>query len=68
MERLEQFEIWVANGERWEFVAAFTDFDVASAVFRNRTYRQKLVHAVYEAGRKTAEDVLAELGSTRTQP
>lgn len=68
MPRFEQYEVWAARGEKWELVAAFTDFDVASAVFGNRTYRQRLIHAVYEDGKKTAEDVIAELGSTRTAP
>ena len=68
MANYEQYEIWVANKDKWEFVAAFSDFDIASAVFRNRSYRQKLIHAVYDQGKKIAEDTLAEVGSTRESP
>ena len=64
----EQYEIWVENQGKWERVAFFRDFDIASALFSNRTYRQKLVHATYdENGRKLAEETLAEIGRTREQ-
>jgi hypothetical protein len=64
----EQYEIWVENAGKWERLAFFRDFDVASAVFANRNYRQKLVHATYdENGRKVAEETLAEIGRTREQ-
>jgi hypothetical protein len=64
----EQFEIWVENAGKWERLAFFRDFDVASAVFGNRNYRQKLVHATYdENGKKVAEETLAEIGRTREQ-
>jgi hypothetical protein len=68
MARWEQFEVWVFNKGKWELVAQFNEFDVASAVFRNRTYRQKLVHAVYEDGNRVSEDIMAELGRTREEP
>jgi len=41
---------------------------VASAVARNYTYRMKLVHAVFEDGRRVQEETLAELGATRHKP
>jgi hypothetical protein len=68
MARWEQFEVWVFNKGKWELVAQFNEFDVASAVFRNRTYRQKLVHAVYENDQRVSEDTMAELGRTREEP
>lgn len=64
----EQFEIWVENHGRWDRVAFFRNFDVASAVFANRTYRQKLLHVTYdENGKKLAEETLAEIGRTREE-
>jgi hypothetical protein len=56
------------NKGKWELIAHFNDFDVASAVFKNRTYRQRLVHAVYEDGKVLKKDVIAEVGSTREEP
>ncbi len=64
----DQFEIWAENKGRWELVAWFVDFEVASAVFRNRTYRQRLIHAVYEDGKLSRQDVVAEVGNTRQEP
>ena len=68
MSRWEQYEIWVLTKGKWEVVAHFSDMEVASAVFKNRTYRQKLVHAVYEDGNRVREDVMAEVGRTREEP
>jgi hypothetical protein len=68
MSRWEQYEVWVYNRGKWDLLAHFTNMEVASAVFKNRTYRQKLVHAVYEDGNRVSEDVMAELGRTREEP
>jgi hypothetical protein len=62
----EQYEIWVDNHGKWERVAFFTHFDVASAVFSTRSYRQRLIHATYDDnGKKVSEETLAEIGRTR---
>lgn len=62
----EQFEVWTQNGgNRWEMIGAFNDFEIASAVARNRSSKMRLVHAVYENGKVLEKDVLAELGATR---
>jgi hypothetical protein len=66
--RVEQYEIWVDNHGKWEMIAWFTSFDVASAVFATRSYRQRLVRATYEDGRLMQQEVLAELGRTREEP
>jgi hypothetical protein len=66
--RWEHFEVWAEKGGQWQLVAAFLDFNVASAVARNYTYRMKLVHAVFEDGRRVTEETLAELGATRQKP
>jgi len=66
--RWEHFEVWAEKAGKWELIAAFLDFDVASAVARNYTYRMKLVHAVFEDGRRVQEETLAELGATRHKP
>jgi hypothetical protein len=65
MEQWEQFEIWQQNGAQWEMLAFFLDFDVASAVARNRSSRMRLVHAIYQDGVVVNQQVLAELGATR---
>lgn len=67
MARWEQFEVWTQNGSnRWEMIAAFSDFEVASAVARNRSNKMRLIHAIYENGKVLERDVLAEVGATRT--
>jgi hypothetical protein len=66
--RSEQYEIWVDNRGKWELVASFTDMDVAAAVFSTRSYRQRLLHTIYEDGRLVQQDVLAEVGRTREEP
>ncbi len=68
MARWEQYEVWVLTKGKWELVAHFSDMEIASSVFKNRTYRQKLVHAVYEDGNRLSEDVMAEVGRTREEP
>ena len=68
MGRWEQYEVWVLTKGKWELVAHFSDMEIASSVFKNRTYRQKLVHAVYEDGNRVSEDVMAEVGRTREEP
>ena len=67
-ERWDLYEIWVMNKGKWEFIASFIDFDVASAVFRNRTYRQRMLHVVYEGATMVKQDVIAEVGTTREEP
>jgi hypothetical protein len=66
--RTEQYEIWVDHHGKWEMVAGFASLDVASAVFANRTYRQRLMRAIYEDGKLVQQEVLAEVGRTREQP
>lgn len=63
--RWEHFEVWADKKGRWELIGAFLDHDVASAVARNYTYRMKVVHAVFEDGKRIEEQTLVELGSTR---
>ena len=67
MARWEQFEVWTQNGSnRWEMIAAFSDFEIASAVARNRSSKMRLIHAIYENGKVMERDVLSEVGATRT--
>jgi hypothetical protein len=49
-------------------LASFLDFEVASAVARNRSSKMKLILATYEDSTVVAKDVIAELGATRTEP
>ncbi len=66
MSRFEQFEVWVFQNNRWELIAAFFDFDTASAVAANRNSRVRLIHAIYENGRVVSSDTLAEIGNIRS--
>lgn len=67
MARWEQFEVWAQNGTKWEMVAAFNDFELASALARTRGSRMRLIHTVYEDQRIVEQNVLAELGTTRSE-
>jgi len=67
MARWEQFEVWAQNGAQWEMLAAFHDFELASSILRTRSNRTRLIHAVYEDGKVIERDILAELGSTRSE-
>lgn len=67
MERWEQYEIWApTSGEsRWQLVAAFHDFDVASAVAKARGSHVRLIHAKYVDGKLAEQQVILDLGKTR---
>ena len=66
MARWEQFEVWTQTGDKWEMLASFHDFELASAMARNRSSKMRLIHAVYENGKVVERDILAELGATRS--
>ncbi len=68
MARWEQYEIWVQNGSKWEMLASFQDFEIASGVARNRSSKMKLMLVTYEDGNAVSKDVIAELGNTRGEP
>ena len=68
MAQFDQFEVWRLNGERWEFSAAFYDFEIASAVARSRGRGVRLLHVTYENGVALAQEVLFEIGSPREHP
>ena len=65
MEQFEQYEVWELHSSRWRFVASFSDFAIANELARRRTYRARLIHAVYEGAQRVREDILVELGATR---
>jgi hypothetical protein len=67
MDQWEQFEIWQQKDSQWEMLAFFQDFDVASAVARTRSSGMRLVHSFYQDGAVIDQQVLAELGATRTR-
>jgi hypothetical protein len=69
--RFEQYEVWAltpGNGTRWEMVAAFQDFDVASAIASRRGRGVRLIQTVYEDGKVVEQHVLAEVGAIRDNP
>ncbi|MGE5112608.1 MAG: hypothetical protein ACM3JB_17215 [Acidobacteriaceae bacterium] len=61
----EQFEVLQLHENKWELVAAFQDLDLATEVARNRRSNVRMVRAVYEDGKRTSEEILLDLGSTR---
>lgn len=67
MDRWEQFEIWApsAGDSQWQLVAAFHDFDVASAVAKGRENSVRLIRAVYVDGKLAEQHVLLDRGKTR---
>ena len=68
MPRIEQYEIWALNGDKWELASVFREFDVASAVARARGSGVRLMHVVYEDGKVVEKQVIAEIGATREHP
>ncbi len=68
MARFEQFEIWEFNRDRWEFLAAFPDFEIANAMARGRSYRVRLMRVVYEDAKSVEQEVITEIGATRQTP
>ena len=68
MAQFAQFEIWENHGGRWEFVASFTDLDLANAIARQRSYRVRLMKVLYQDGRAVQQEVLTEIGATRQAP
>ena len=66
MARLEQFEVWCFDNNRWELVAAFFDQDVAAAVAQSRKSRVRLILAKYEDGQPVAQELIAEIGDIRS--
>jgi hypothetical protein len=64
----EQFEVWRLNGERWELVASFPEFEIANAVARKRSRDVRLIHAVYDGGTLIQKKVLLDLGVPRERP
>ena len=67
MEQWEQYEIWApaSDPSRWQFVAAFHDFDVASAVAKARGSHVRLIHAKYVGGKLAEQQVILDVGKTR---
>lgn len=65
MSRFEQYEVWEFNTGKWELVATFRDFDIASVLAHRRTYRVRLMRVIYENGEPVQQDILTEIGATR---
>jgi hypothetical protein len=68
MAEWDQYEVWVEKRGKWELVASFREFAVASAVARNYSYRMRLIHAHYDNDKLLRQDVIAEVGTTREHP
>lgn len=61
----EQFQVWVLDNGHWQIIGAFHDFDPANALARARNNRVRLMRVLFEDGKLTNSDVLAEIGATR---
>lgn len=68
MASFEQFEVWGLSGDKWELVASFHEFEIASTVARKRGRGVRLLHVTYDGGRPVAQEVLFEVGSPREHP
>ncbi len=55
----------MADG-KWEFVSSFPDFELAYSVARNRTARVRLLKVTYEDSVSLEQEMIAEVGDTRT--
>ena len=66
--RFQQFEVWQMNEGKWEFVSAFPEFDVAYSVAKNRKNRVRLLKVTYEDGASVEQEVIAEVGTIRSDP
>lgn len=53
------------NQGKWEFIAAFREFEIANVLAHRRSYRVRLMHVVYEDSKPVQQDVLTEIGATR---
>lgn len=68
MANFQQFEIWQDSEGRWEYIASFLNFDTAYAMTKNRGNQVRLLRVTYDNGQPVAQEVIAELGTTRVQP
>jgi hypothetical protein len=66
--RFQQFEVWQLNEGRWQFVSSFPEFDVAYSIAKNRKHRVRLLKVTYENGAVLEQEVIAEVGTTRSEP
>jgi hypothetical protein len=64
----QQFEVWQMSKDRWEQVASFVDFDVAYGLTKNRTSQVRLLKVTYEGDGTAQQEVIAEVGATRSEP
>jgi hypothetical protein len=64
----QQYEVWAEKKGQWGKVASFREFDLASTVLRNYTYRMRLVRVDYQDGVAVLNEVLVEVGATRQEP
>ena len=65
MTRWEQFEVWAFRDEKWQLIAWFRQFELASAMLSSRGTNVKLIHVTYENDRRVQEETLAELRGNR---
>ena len=70
MAKWEQYEVWAQSGnqDKWDMIAAFPSFEVASGLLNQRGKGVRLVRAQYEGETRLELQVMAEIGNTRTEP
>ncbi|HLJ90602.1 MAG TPA: hypothetical protein VKZ53_27585 [Candidatus Angelobacter sp.] len=67
MIRTEQYEVWTQKGERWEMLGSFQELDMATALTKNRSGRQRIICVTYEYGKMISQESIAELGTPRAE-
>ncbi|HMK29679.1 MAG TPA: hypothetical protein VK473_08360 [Terriglobales bacterium] len=68
MARFQQYEIMHQTGNRWELLATFHDLSLAQGLAQNRGSRVRLMRVTYEDSTAVEQEVIAEVGATRSEP
>lgn len=68
MWRFQQFEVWQSTEGKWDQIASFLTCDVALALTSNRAHPVRLLKVTYENGHAVEQEVVAEVGATRSEP
>jgi hypothetical protein len=68
MARWKQYELWVQSGEnKWEMVGVFPDVELPAILARERNTRARLIEVLYDDSKLLAQEVIAEIGTTRKE-
>ena len=69
MAKWKQYELWIQTGEnKWEMVGVFPTPELPTAMANARAARARLIEVLYEGSKLLGQEVIAELGSARSEP